>query len=84
MVLQVEKRSEVKQHLKNEADTGTGTGTGGGGEIIEPMGVITCHLSTSLHMASIYGRRGLSSNVGNRALPTTALSSACTLFYTSR
>ena len=31
MVLQVEKRSEAKQHLKNEAGTGTGTGGGGGG-----------------------------------------------------
>ena len=40
------------------------------------MGVTTRHLDTSLHTASMYGRQGLSSNVGNRSLPTTASSSA--------
>jgi hypothetical protein len=44
---------------------------------IVPMGVAICHLNNSLHKASMYGRRGLSSNVGNRSLLITASSSAC-------
>jgi hypothetical protein len=42
-----------------------------------PSGVTTCHLINSLHNASMYGRRGLSLNVGSRSLPTTISSSAC-------
>ena len=41
------------------------------------MGVTIFHLINSLHRASMYGRRGLSSKVGNRSLPTTTSSSAC-------
>jgi hypothetical protein len=44
---------------------------------IVPVGVTICHLINSLHNASMYGRRGLSSNVGSRSLPTTTSSSAC-------
>jgi hypothetical protein len=44
---------------------------------IVPMGVAIFHLINSLHKASMYGRRGLSSNVGNRSLPITTSSSAC-------
>jgi hypothetical protein len=46
-----------------------------------PMGVTISHLITSLQKASMYGRRGLSSNVGNRSLPTTTSSSACARFW---
>ena len=48
-----------------------------------PMGVTIFHLINSLHRASIYGRRGLSSNVGSRSLPTTRSSSACARLCTS-
>jgi hypothetical protein len=44
------------------------------------MGATISHLITSLQKASMYGRRGLSSNVGNRSLPTTTSSSACARF----
>src|SRR5260370_16942212 len=42
-----------------------------------PIGVTICHLINSLHSASTYGRRGLSSKVGNRSLPITISSSPC-------
>ena len=47
-----------------------------------PIGNGISHLFNSLHIASIYGRCGLSSNVGNLSLPTTASSSACARFCT--
>lgn len=44
---------------------------------IVPVGVTIFHLMSSLHTASIYGRRGLSSKVGNLSLPVTTSSSTC-------
>src|SRR6266436_1341132 len=44
---------------------------------IAPIGATMNHLINSLHKASMYGRRGLSSNVGNRSLPITRSSSPC-------
>jgi hypothetical protein len=49
---------------------------------IVPMGVVICHLINSLHKASMYGRRGLSSNVGSRSLPITTSSSFCARLWT--
>jgi hypothetical protein len=48
-----------------------------------PIGVTIVHLINSLHNASMYGRRGLSSKVGNRSLPITISSSACARLCTS-
>ena len=48
-----------------------------------PRGTTILHLSTSLHNASIYGNRGLSSNVGSLSLPRTVSSSLCARLRTS-
>ena len=58
-------------------------GAADGSEKVTPIGVTICHRSNSLLIASIYGRRGLSSYVGSLSLEMTESSSACARFCTS-
>ena len=52
-------------------------------EKARPIGVTICHLNNSLLIASMYGRRGLSSYVGSLSLEMTESSSACARCCTS-
>lgn len=48
-----------------------------------PMGATGCHRRTSLTMASMYGSRSRSAQVGSLSAPMTLSSSCCAFFCTS-